>query len=84
MQPAVHLRPDRLRVHAAEAADLADGLRSVVECRDGPADLDHVVTALRHALLELGELGAVLTAAAAAAERCDAEAVRTLRRAGPR
>lgn len=84
MPPAVHLRPDRLRTHAAEAADLAAGLRSVLGGRsgDGSPDLDRLVTTLRNALLELGELGAVLLDAADRAERADADAARSLRRAG--
>lgn len=79
----LHVRPDRLRAHAAEAADLAAGLRSALRDRPGGSpDLDGLVTTLRHALLELGELGAVLLAAADAAERADAEAAGALRRAG--
>lgn len=84
MPPAVHLRPDRLRTHAAEAAALAAGLRSALGARPGdrPPDTDGFVTTLRQALLELGDLGAALLSAADAAERADAEAARSLRRAG--
>jgi hypothetical protein len=83
MPPAVHLRPDRLRVHAAEAADLATCLRSVLEDRpgDGAPALERLVTTLRRALSELGELDALLGAAADAAEHADAEAARSLHRA---
>ena len=86
MPPAVHLRPDRLRVHAAEATDLATGLRAALE--SGPEgdrpELDRWHTGLRRAVQELAELSAVLVAAADNAERADAAAARVLLRVDPR
>ncbi len=84
MPPAVHLRPDRLRVHAAEATALTAGLRSALGDRpaDSSPDTDLLVTTLRRALQELGELGAALLAAADTAERADAEVARSLRGTG--
>ena len=78
MRPGVHVRPERLRAHAAAAAELADSLHAVIDGR-GPAEFD---TGLRRAVHELAELGAVLGATAAAAESADRAASLALRRAG--
>ena len=81
----VHLRPGRLRAHAAEAAELAAGLqRSLDRCpAPGAPDLDRLTTTLRRAVAELAELGAVLGAAAEAAERADGDVARQVSRVGP-
>ncbi len=78
MRPGVHVRPDRLRDHAAAAAELAGSLQAVLDGR-GPAELD---AALRRSARELAELGAVLAAAAVAAESADRAAMLALRRVG--
>ncbi len=86
MPPAVHLRPDRLRAHAAEATALSDVLRGAQKGRPSAAHpgLDVVDTGLHRAVRELTELAAVLIAAAHAAETADVDAARALRQAGAR
>jgi hypothetical protein len=84
MRPAVHLRPDRLRAHAAAAVELAGSLESARAAR--PPDQDDRATAeldaaLRRAARELAELGAVLADAAAGAESADRESALGLHRA---
>jgi hypothetical protein len=85
MRPAVHLRPERLRAHAAAAVELSGALESARAARPrdgsghGTAELD---CALRRAAGELAELAAVLGAAAAAAGSADRESALALNRAG--
>jgi hypothetical protein len=82
MTPSVHLRPDRLRLHAREAADLAETLQAALAARPPDAELDHLATVLRRAVGELVELGDALVEAAAAGEVADREAADGIRRAG--
>jgi hypothetical protein len=66
---AMHLRPDRLRAHAAEAADMADALARLGQA-PGPAG-GLVDTAVARARRELAEVEMSLRSAAAAAEAAD-------------
>lgn len=74
----MHLRPDRLRAHAAEAAEMADAL-----ARLGPPPLqaaEPVTTAVAAAGRELAEIAAALRGAAASAETADRGAADALGR----
>lgn len=78
MRPEVHLRPDRLRRHAAAADQLADALLSALlgpgrPVLAGPADdeLARLETGARRAIGELAEMASVLRSAASAAESAD-------------
>jgi hypothetical protein len=78
----MHLRPERLRAHAAEAAAMADalaGLGPPVEAA-GPVDAGPVDAAVTRALRELAAVEAALRGAAAAAEAADRRAADALRR----
>lgn len=84
MQRAVHVRPDRLRAHAAAALELSGALQAVLGGRpEEMTELDQLDTRLRRAVRELAELNAVLAAVADAAESADRDAVRAVHRAGP-
>ena len=78
----MHLRPDRLRAHAAEAADMAEALARLGRAPAPAADpLD---TAVARARRELAEVEMSLRSATAAAEAADHAAVNALWRAGGR
>ena len=66
---AMHLRPDRLRAHAAEAADMADALARLGRA-PGPAG-GLVDTAVARTRRELAEVEMSLRSAAGAAEAAD-------------
>jgi hypothetical protein len=76
----MHLRPDRLRAHAADAAAMADKLARLD--RPPGAVADPVDTAIRRARRELVEIEAALRGAAASTEAAESEAEEALRRAG--
>ena len=76
----MHLRPDRLRAHAAEAADMAEALARLGRA-PAPA-ADPVDTAVARARRELVEVEMALRSAAAAAEAADHAAENALRRIG--
>jgi hypothetical protein len=76
----MHLRPDRLRAHAAEAADMADALARMGRAPGPAAGL--VDTAVARAHRELAEVEMSLRSAAAAAEAADHAAENALRRIG--
>ena len=76
----MHLRPDRLRVHAADAADMAEALTKLGRA-PGPA-AEPVDTAVTRARRELAEIEAALRGAAAAVEAAEHAAEDALRRAG--
>ena len=78
----MHLRPDRLRAHAAEAADMADALARVGRAPGPAAGL--VDTAVARARRELAEVEMSLRSAAAAVEAADHAAENALWRAGAR
>jgi hypothetical protein len=78
----MHLRPDRLRAHAAEAADMADALARLGQA-PGPA-AGPVDTAVARARRELAEVEVSLRSAAAAAEAAEQAAEIALWRAGGR
>jgi hypothetical protein len=65
----MHLRPDRLRAHAAEAAELAEALAELGRAPGPAADL--VDAAVMRARRELAEVEVALRAAAATAEAAD-------------
>jgi hypothetical protein len=74
----MHLRPDRLRAHAAEAADMTDALARLGRVPEvGPLD-----TAVLRARRELAEVEMSLRTAAAAAEAADHAAEDVLRLIG--
>lgn len=84
MPSELHVHPDRLRAHAAAAADLSEALRSALPgpepARDpgiGEEQL-RLCSALAHAVRELAELSAALADAAAAAQESDRAAARML------
>jgi hypothetical protein len=79
---AMHLRPDRLRAHAAEAADMADALARLGQA-PGPAG-GLVDTAVARARRELAEVEMSLRSAAAAAEAADHAAENALWQLGGR
>jgi hypothetical protein len=81
MAPELHLRPDRLRTHAATAAGLADELHAAGgrPAAEQP-EVDRLRTAVLRAAGELAELSAVLATAATAAERSDEAAAGSLGR----
>jgi hypothetical protein len=84
MQPAVHLRPDRLREHSSVAAELSATLEAALGRRPTPLfELDALDTTARRAVRALAELGSALAVAADAAESAERDAVRALHRAGP-
>jgi hypothetical protein len=75
----MHLRPDRLRVHAAAAAELAAALAAL-----GPAPgvaAERVDDAVLRARRELAELEAALRSAATSAEGADDAATAAFRHA---
>ena len=76
----MHLRPDRLRAHAAIAAELMGAVAGLGR----PSGAEHVAVALRRASRELAELQAALLAAAAGAERADEDAAMGLTRVASR
>ena len=78
----MHLRPDRLRAHAAEAADMADALARLGRA-PGPAG-GRVDTAVARARRELAEVEMSLRSAAAAAEAADHAAENALWQVGGR
>ena len=78
----MHLRPDRLRAHAAEAADMADALARLGRA-PGPAG-GLVDTAVARARRELAEVEVSLRTAAAAAEAADHAVESALRLLGSR
>jgi|GEM_PF-2563505 len=84
MRPEVHLRPDRLLVHAGVADGLSEALQEVLRGHGrfvADEELDRLHTAVRRAVRELGELGAALTTAAVSADRADTDASLAIRRA---
>jgi hypothetical protein len=76
----MHLRPDRLRVHAADAADMAEALAKLGRA-PGPA-AEPIDTAVTRARRELAEIEAALRGAAAAVEAAERAAEDALRRVG--
>ena len=78
----MHLRPDRLRAHAAEVADMADALARLGRA-PGPAGA-LVDTAVARARRELAEVEMSLRSAAAAAEAADHAAENALWQLGGR
>jgi hypothetical protein len=76
----MHLRPDRLRAHAVDLAEMADALARLGRPPRGAAEL--VGAAVTRARRELAEIEAALRAAAASAEAADHAAGDALRRAG--
>jgi hypothetical protein len=78
----MHLRPDRLRAHAAEAADMADALARLGRAPHPAGGL--VDTAVARARRELAEVEMSLRSATAAAEAADHAAENALWRAGGR
>jgi hypothetical protein len=76
----MHLRPDRLRAHAVDLAEMADALARLDRPLGGAAEL--VGMAVTRARRELAEIEAALRAAAASAEAADHAAEDALRRAG--
>jgi hypothetical protein len=76
----MHLRPDRLRAHAVDLAEMADALARLGRPPRGAAEL--VGVAVTRARRELAEVEAALRAAAASAEAADHAAGDALRRAG--
>ncbi len=76
----MHLRPDRLRAHAADAAEMADALARLGRAPGSVAE--PIDTAVTRARRELAEVEAALRAAAATAEMADRAAEDALRRVG--
>ena len=76
----MHLRPDRLRAHAAEAAEMAAVL--AVLGRAPSAAVEPVDSAVTRARRELAEVEVSLRTAAAAAEAADHAAASALRLIG--
>ena len=76
----MHLRPDRLRAHAADAADMAEALATLG--RTPGAVAEPVDTAVTRARRELADIEAALRSAAAAVEAAEHVAENALRRAG--
>ncbi len=74
----MHLRPDRLRAHAADAAELAGDLEALGRA-PGPA-AERIDTVVRRARRELAEIEAALRGAAADAEAADDDAASSLQR----
>jgi hypothetical protein len=74
----MHLRPERLRAHAADAADLAGALEALGRPPD-PA-LERIDTALLRVLRELVMIEAALRGAAADADAADQDAAATVAR----
>ena len=75
----MHLRPDRLRVHAAAAAELAAALAVLSSVPEAGAE--RVDAAVLRARRELAEIEAALRTAAAGAEATDEAATVAFRRA---
>ena len=74
----MHLRPDRLRAHAAEAADMADALANLgVPPARAAEPIDVAVARARR---ELTAIDAALRGAAASAEAADRRAADAVRR----
>ena len=69
MPRELRLHPDRLRADAATAAGLVEELRRATAGQ--PAEADRLRARVLRTTGELAELGAALTAAAAAAEEAD-------------
>ena len=79
MTSQLHLRPDRLREHAAAAAGLADELGAAGRgAIPAEPEVDRLRAAVRRAAGELAELSVALSAAASAAERADRATARSL------
>ena len=76
----MHLRPDRLRAHAADAADMAEALERLGRA-PGPA-AEPVDTAVTRARRELAEIEAALRGAAVVVESAERAAEDALRRVG--
>jgi hypothetical protein len=74
----MHLRPDRLRSHAADATELAGALAALG--RPPGAAAEHIDTARLRALRELAEIEAALRGAAADADAADRAAEATMAR----
>jgi hypothetical protein len=74
----MHLRPDRLRAHAAEAADMAEALAKLGRAPGLAAD--PVDTAVTRARRELAEIEAALHGAAGVVEAAERAAEDALRR----
>jgi hypothetical protein len=74
----MHLRPDRLRVHAAVAADLAGALEALGRAPGAAAE--PVDTSVLRARRELVEVEAALRTAARNAELADETGAAALRR----
>ncbi|HEY0813209.1 MAG TPA: hypothetical protein VGE11_07990 [Pseudonocardia sp.] len=78
----MHLRPDRLRAHAADTADVAGALEALGRA-PGPA-AERIDFALRRALRELAEIEAALRGAAAHADAADQTAAAVVARLASR
>jgi hypothetical protein len=76
----MHLRPERLRAHAADAADMAEALATLGRAPGQAAEpVDTAVTCARR---ELAEIEAALRGAAAAVEAAEHAAEEALRLVG--
>jgi hypothetical protein len=76
----MHLRPERLRAHAADAADMTEALAKLGRA-PGPA-AEPIDTAVTRARRELAEIEAALRSAAAVVEAAERAAEDALRRVG--
>lgn len=83
MPSELHLNPDRLRAHAAAAAELSEELRALLPGPDLAAAAT-VRTGVQRAVRELAELSAAMAGAAADVEDADREAATALRDAALR
>ncbi len=77
----MHLRPDRLRAHAAAAAELAGALEALDRA---PAVADSIDTVVLRARRGLVEVEAALRSAACGADTADRTAVAALQRIADR
>lgn len=78
MASELHLHPDRLRAHAAAAAELSEELRALLPGPDLAAAAA-VRAGVERAVRELAELSAAMAGAAAGVEDADREAATALR-----
>ena len=76
----MHLRPERLRAHAVDAAEMADALARLGRA-PGPS-AEPIATSVTGARHKLAEIEAALRGAAAAAEAADRAVEDTIRRIG--